>query len=68
MNETLLRLTNMVRAEADHVSKSSLPLDGYPEMIQHIIWQLAHYENFNVEYVASIILSVFATAIGNSLA
>lgn len=67
MNETLLRLTNMVRAEADHVSKSSLPLDGYPEMIQHIIWQLAHYENFNVEYVASIILSVFATAIGNSL-
>ena len=66
MSEMLLKITNMVRAEADHVSKTSLPLEVFPQQIQNIIFLLAHYENFNIEYVVAIILSVIATAIGNA--
>lgn len=65
MNENL-RLTNMLRADVEHVSETGLPLDVFPNKVQEIILNLARYENFNIEYVASIILSAVATAIGNS--
>ena len=65
MNDNL-RLTNMLRADVEHVSETGLPLDVFPDKVQEIILNLARYENFNIEYVASIILSAVATAIGNS--
>ena len=61
-----IHLTNILRSEVEGISETGLPLDAFPDKIQEIILNLARYENFNVEYTASIILSAVATAIGNS--
>lgn len=61
-----IHLTNMLRSEVEGIPETSLPLDAFPDKIQEIILNLARYENFNVEYTASIVLSAVATAIGNS--
>ena len=61
-----IHLTNMLRSEVEGVPETGLPLDAFPDKIQEIILNLAKYENFNVEYTVSIILSAVATAIGNS--
>ena len=60
------QLTNMLRSEVEHIPQTGLPLDAFPEKILEIVLDLSRYENFNVEYSASIILSAVATAIGNS--
>ena len=59
-----IHLTNMLRSEVEGIPETGLPLDAFPDKIQEIILNLARYENFNVEYTASIILSAVATAIG----
>ena len=61
-----LELTNRLRAEAGRVMESGLPLEVFPQRVQEIIFNLATYENFNIEYSASIVLSAVATAIGNA--
>ena len=61
-----LQLTNMLRAEVERIPETGLPLEVFPEKVQELILNLARYENFNVEYTASIILSAVATAVGNS--
>lgn len=61
-----LELTNRLRAEAGRVSESGLPLEVFPQRVQEIIFNLATYENFNIEFSASIVLSSVAAAIGNS--
>lgn len=61
-----LHLTNMLRSEVEHIPETGFPLDVFPDKIQDVILNLAQYENFNVEYTASIILSAVATAVGNS--
>lgn len=61
-----LHLTNMLRSEVEHIPETGLPLDAFPDRIQEIILNLARYENFNIEYTSSIILSAVATAVGNA--
>ena len=52
-----IHLTNMLRSEVEGIPETGLPLDAFPDKIQEIILNLARYENFNVEYTASIVLS-----------
>ena len=59
-------LVNQIHAEVEGVANTGFPLDVFPERIQKIVYELVTYENFNLEYSASIILSAFATAIGNT--
>lgn len=61
-----LELTNHLRLEAGRISESGLPLEVFPQKVQEIIFNLATYENFNIEYSASIVLSAVAAAIGNA--
>lgn len=61
-----LELCNRLRIEAGRVSESGLPLEVFPQKVQEIIFNLAAYENFNIEYSASIVLSAAAAAIGNA--
>ena len=61
-----LQLTNMLRSEVERIPETGLPMEVFPARIQELILNLARYENFNVEYTASILLSAVATAIGNS--
>lgn len=55
---------NLLCAEAECMPEADLPLDVFPNSIQDLILNLARYENFNVEYTASIILSAVATPVG----
>ena len=66
METTALELTNRLRLEAGRISESGLPLEVFPQKVQEIIFNLATYENFNIEYSASIVLSAVAAAIGNA--
>lgn len=66
MEMNALELTNRLRVEAGRVAESGLPLEMFPQRVQEIIFNLADYENFNIEYSASIVLSAVAAAIGNS--
>lgn len=66
MTETALNIVNKVRAQANHVPESGLPLDAFPAKVQEIILDLAQEESFSVEYAAIALLSAVATAIGNS--
>ena len=59
-------LTNQIHAEVEGVAETGFPLEVYPEAIQKIVYELVIYENFNLEYASAIVLSVFATAIGNT--
>ncbi len=59
-------LTNQIHSEVEGVAETGFPLDVFPDAIQKIVYEVVTYENFNLEYTASIILSVFATAIGNT--
>ena len=61
-----LELCNRLRSEAGRVSESGSPLEVFPQKVQEIIFNLAAYENFNIEYSASIVLSAAAAAIGNA--
>lgn len=61
-----LELTNRLRAEVSRVAESGLPLEVFPQRVQEIIFNLATYENFNIEFSASIVLSAVAAAIGNA--
>ena len=59
-------LVNQIHAKVEGVAETGFPMDVFPERIQRIIYDLVTYENFNLEYTASIILSAYATAIGNT--
>lgn len=60
------RLTNQIHADIEGVAETGFPLDVFPNEIQRIVYELVTYENFNLEYTASVVLSVFATALGNT--
>ena len=59
-------LVNQIHAQVEGVAETGFPMDVFPERIQKIIYDLVTYENYNLEYTASIILSAYATAIGNT--
>ena len=59
-------LVNQIHAQVEGVAETGFPMDVFPERIQKIIYDLVTYENYNMEYTASIILSAYATAIGNT--
>ena len=52
-------LTNQIRAGLEDVYETGIPLDVFPDAIQKIVYELVTYENFNLEYTVSIVLSVF---------
>ncbi len=59
-------LTNQIHADLDGVTDTGFPLDVFPNAVQKIVYDLIHYENFNLEFIAAIVLSVYAAGIGNS--
>ena len=52
-------LVNQIHAEVEGVAETGFPMDVFPERIQKIIYDLVTYENYNLEYTASIILSAY---------
>lgn len=60
-------LINQINADVEGVANTGIPIGVLPDAIQKIIYELVRYENFNLEYATCIVLSVYSTAIGNSL-
>ena len=54
------KLANQIHAEVFDVAKTGFPLNVFPDVFQKIIFELVNYENFNLEYTATIMLSAFA--------
>lgn len=61
-----LDICNALRRETERVPDMGIPLDCLPQEMQRTILDLAHYENYNIEYTTACMLSAAATAIGNS--
>ena len=61
-----MSLINAVKRDQVSVQETHFPLDIFPDRVQSIVFNLSHYENYNIEYCASIMLSAIASAIGNS--
>jgi len=59
-------LDNRIHADVFDVAKTGIPLGVFPNVFQKIAFELVNYENFNLEYTVAIMLSAFATAIGNT--
>ena len=59
-------LANQIHADVFDVAKTGIPLGVFPNVFQKIAFELVNYENFNLEYTVAIMLSAFATAIGNT--
>lgn len=64
MNKSIL--SNQIHAEMEGVAETGFPLSVFPDAIQSIVHELVTYENFNLEFTSTIILSVFSTATGNT--
>ena len=61
-----LDICNALRRETERVPDMGIPLDCLPQKMQRTILDLAHYENYNIEYTTACMLSATATAIGNT--
>lgn len=61
-----LDLTNAIRQEAYNIKETYPQFNVFPSKVQDIIYNLGRYENYNIEYCASVILSAAASAIGNA--
>ncbi len=61
-----LELCNRVRMEAEHIEESGFPLEVFPQAVQSIILDMARYENYKPEFIATAMLSAVSTALGDT--
>lgn len=61
------KICNAVRMDIEGVSKTGLPLEGFPQEFQTLVLDLVRENTFNLEFSVSCLLSALSTALGNSL-
>lgn len=66
MENTRLELCNRIRMEAEHTEEIGFPLDVFPQAVQSIILDMATYENYKTEFIATSMLSAVSTALGGT--
>lgn len=66
MKNTRLELCNRIRMEAEHTEDTGFPLDVFPQTVQSIILDMATYENYKIEFIATSMLSVVSAALGGT--
>lgn len=66
MNNTRLGLCNRIRMEAEHTEETGFPLDVFPQTVQSVILDMAKYENYKIEFIATAMLSAVSTALGGT--
>ena len=66
MKNTRLELCNRIRMEAEHTEDTGLPLDVFPQTVQSIILDMATYENYKIEFIATSMLSAVSAALGGT--
>lgn len=66
MTHTRLELCNMIRMEAEHTEDTGFPLDVFPQAVQSVILDMARYENYKIEFIATAMLSAVSAALGGT--
>ena len=66
MTDTRLELCNRIRMEAEHVNDTGFPLDAFPQAVQSVILDMARYENYKTEFIATAMLSAVSAALGGT--
>ncbi len=66
MTHTRLELCNMIRMEAEHICDTGFPLDAFPQAVQSVILDMARYENYKTEFIATAMISAVSAALGGT--
>lgn len=66
MKNSRLELCNLIRMEAEHTEETGFPLDVFPQAVQSVILDMAKYENYKIEFLATAMLSAVSTALGGT--
>ena len=66
MESSRIEICNMIRMEAEHVSDTGFPLDAFPQAVQSVILDMARYENYKIEFIATAMLSAVSAALGGT--
>lgn len=66
MKNTRLELCNRIRMEAEHTEDTGFPLNVFPQTVQSIILDMATYENYKMEFIATSMLSAVSAALGGT--
>ena len=52
-----LELCNRIRMEAEDIERTGFPLEVLPQAVQSLILDMATYENYKIEFIATAMLS-----------
>ena len=63
---TRLELCNMIRMEAEHTENTGFPLEVFPQTVQSVILDMARYENYKTEFIATAMISAVSAALGGT--
>ena len=63
---TRLELCNMIRMEAEHTEDTGFPLEVFPQTVQSVILDMARYENYKAEFIATAMISAVSAALGGT--
>lgn len=66
MTHTRLELCNMIRMEAEHTEDTGFPLEVFPQTVQSVILDMARYENYKTEFIATAMISAVSAALGGT--
>ena len=61
-----LELCNRIRMEAEDIERTGFPLEVLPQAVQSVILDMATYENYKIEFIATAMLSAVSAALGGA--
>ena len=66
MERSRIEICNRARMEAEHICDTGFPLDAFPQAVQSVILDMARYENYKTEFIATAMLSAVSAALGDT--
>ena len=54
------------RMEAEHTEDTGFPLEVFPQTVQSVILDMARYENYKTEFIATAMISAVSAALGGT--
>jgi len=66
MTNIRLELCNRIRMEAEHINDTDFPLEVFPQTMKSVILDMARYENYKTEFIATAMISAVSAALGGT--
>lgn len=61
-----LELCNRIRMEAEDIERTGFPAGGPAPAVQSVTLDMATYENYKIEFIATAMLSAVSAALGGA--